>query len=176
MELEKIPFKNLQEPSISEEILEALQDNINKAINTKPIIKARTNRQSISTSGSYGTTVLPINSIEIENDNTQGYLSVRNNAIVIGTGVSIVRVTAHTRGIQTAEGGEGDKEFMLRKNGQQVEGFYQKNLSSGWWGAEINTDLQVSQGDKIDIAVQSQAAGTFEMLETYLQVEVVKGE
>ena len=174
MKLERIPFKNLQEPSISEEILEALQDNIDNAINTKPIIKARVNRQSVSTSGSYGTTALPINSIEIENDNTQGYLSVSNNAIVIGAGVSLVRVTAHTRGIQTAAGGEGDKEFILRKNGQQAEGFYQRNLSSGWWGAEINTDLQVSQGDKIDIAVQSQASGTFEMLETYLQVEVIK--
>lgn len=174
MELERIPFKNLQEPSISEEILEALQDNINKAINTKPIIKARTNRQSISTSGSYGTTVLPINSIEFANDNAQGYLSVANNAIFIGANVHIIKVTAHTRGIQTAEGGEGDKEFLLRKNEETVEGYYQKNLSSGWWGAEINTDLIVSQGDKIDIAVQSQASGTFEMLETYLQVEVIK--
>ena len=174
MKLERIPFKNLQEPAISEEILEALQDNIDNAINTKPIMKARVNRQSVSTSGSYGTTVLPLNSIELENDNTQGYLSVSNNAIVIGAGVSLVRVTAHTRGIQTAEGGEGDKEFLLRKNEETVEGYYQKNLSSGWWGAEINTDLIVSQGDKIDIAVQSQASGTFEILETYLQVEVIK--
>lgn len=34
MKLEKIPFKNGNEPSISEETLEQLQENIDKAINT----------------------------------------------------------------------------------------------------------------------------------------------
>ena len=55
MKLNKINFTNYQYPGLSEEILEALQDNINEAINTIPLIKARINRQDVNTSGTYGT-------------------------------------------------------------------------------------------------------------------------
>ena len=61
MQLNKIKFNDYQYPGLSEGILEALQDNINEAINTIPLMKVRINRQDIITSGTYGSTTVPLN-------------------------------------------------------------------------------------------------------------------
>ena len=172
MKLEKIDFRNLQEPGLSEEILKTLQDNIDKAINTKAVLKVAIPRQNVSTSGGYGTTIIPLGNIVINNDNEQEYLKKENNSIVIGSEVSLVNVVAFTRGLayNTAS---GEKEFILRKNEVRIEGFYQKS-NDGYWGAIVSTALQVNAGDRIDTLLQSQASGTTEILEGYLQVEVIK--
>ena len=172
MKLEKIDFKNLQEPGLSEEILEALQDNIDKAINTKPIMKIAIPRQNVSTNGSYGTTIIPLGNTVINNDNEQEYFKRNNNSIVVGSEISLINVVAFTRGLayNTAS---GEKEFILRKNEERAEGFYQR-ANNGYWGAIVSTVLQVNEGDRIDVLLQSQASGTTEILEGYLQVEAIK--
>mgnify|MGYP001625306674 CR=1 FL=1 len=178
MKLRRTNFNNNALPALSEQILEQLQNDIDEAINTKPIMKVRINRQTVATSGNYGTTVVPLNNIEINNDNEQEYLKINNNAIEIGQGVELIRVVAFTRGLAYNQTNLGDKEFILRKNGQNAEGFYQRfaNEGYGYWGAVVPTILQVNQGDKIDIILASQTPGNTEILEGFLQVEVVKGD
>lgn len=172
MKLNKINFSNYQYPGLSEEILEALQDNINEAINTIPIIKARINRQNLTTSGSYGRVTVPLNAIEINNDNINNYLVKENNDIVIGNDVNLIEVVLFTRGLGYY-GGSGDKELMIMKNGQKVDGYYQQ-AATGWWGISIPTIMQVSNGDRISAILESQTAGQTEILEGYLQVKVLK--
>lgn len=172
MKLNKINFTNYQYPGLSEEILEALQDNINEAINTIPLIKARINRQDVNTSGTYGTVTVPLNTVEINNDNLNNYLVKENNEIVIGDEVNLVEVVLFTRGLGFY-GGNGDKELILMKNGQKIDGYYQQ-ATSGWWGIAIPTAIPVSKGDRLSVVLQSQAAGTTEILEGYLQVKVLK--
>ena len=101
--------------------MEALQDNINEAINTIPLIKARINRQDVNTSGTYGTVTVPLNAVEINNDNIDNYLVKENNEIVIGDDVSLVEAVLFTRGLGFY-GGSGDKELMIMKNGQKIDG------------------------------------------------------
>ena len=125
MKLEKIPFKNGNEPSISEETLEQLQENIDKAINTHPIIKMQIDRQNLVTSGSYGEAKIPLNVKSLEIDNEKDYLLVGNNEIIIGENVNLVEITAHTRGISYYET-KGDKEFKLMHNSSNIGGFFQK--------------------------------------------------
>lgn len=172
MKLNKINFTNYQYPGLSEEILEALQDNINEAINTIPLIKARINRQDVNTSGTYGTVTVPLNAVEINNDNIDNYLVKENNEIVIGDEVNLVEVVLFTRGLGFY-GGNGDKELILMKNGQKIDGYYQQ-ATTGWWGIAIPTAIPVSKGDRLSVVLQSQAAGTTEILEGYLQVKVLK--
>nr|DAZ10862.1 MAG TPA: hypothetical protein [Caudoviricetes sp.] len=172
MKLNKINFTNYQYPGLSEEILEALQDNINEAINTIPLIKARINRQDVNTSGTYGTVTVPLNAVEINNDNIDNYLVKENNEIVIGDDVSLVEAVLFTRGLGFY-GGSGDKELMIMKNGQKIDGYYQQ-ATTGWWGIAIPTAIPVSKGDRLSVVLQSQAAGTTEILEGYLQVKVLK--
>lgn len=172
MKLNKINFSNYQYPGLSEETLDALQDNINEAINTIPIIKARINRQNLTTSGSYGRVTVPLNAIEINNDNINNYLVKENNDIVIGNDVNLIEVVLFTRGLGYY-GGSGDKELMIMKNGQKVDGYYQQ-ATTGWWGISIPTIMQVSNGDRISAILESQTAGQTEILEGYLQVKVLK--
>lgn len=172
MKLNKINFTNYQYPGLSEEILDDLQDNINEAINTIPLIKARINRQDINTSGTYGTVTVPLNAVEINNDNIDNYLVKENNEIVIGDDVSLVEAVLFTRGLGFY-GGSGDKELMIMKNGQKIDGYYQR-ATDGWWGISIPTVIQVSKGDRLSAVLQSQSAGTTEILEGYLQVKVLK--
>lgn len=172
MKLNKINFTNYQYPGLSEEILEALQDNINEAINTIPLMKVRINRQDITTSGTYGSTTIPLNAIEINNDNINNYLVKENNDIVIGDNVNLIEVVIFTRGLGFYEA-QGDKEIILQKNGQRVDGYYQRAMD-GWWGIVIPTAIQVSKGDRINAILASQTPGTTEILEGYLQVKVLK--
>jgi len=172
MKLNKINFSNYQYPGLSEEILEALQDNINEAINTIPLIKVRINRQDVNTSGNYGTVTIPLNTVEINNDNIDNYLIKENNEIVIGDEVNLVEAVLFTRGLGFY-GGNGDKELMLLKNGQKIDGYYQR-ATDGWWGIAIPTAIQVSKGDRLSAVLQSQAAGKTEILEGYLQVKVLE--
>lgn len=172
MKLNKINFTNYQYPGLSEEILEALQDNINEAINTIPLIKARINRQEVNTSGTYGTVTVPLNAVEINNDNIDNYLVKENNEIVIGDDVSLVEAVLFTRGLGFY-GSSGDKELMIMKNGQKIDGYYQRAME-GWWGIAIPTAIQVSKGDRLSAVLESQTAGTTEILEGYLQVKVLK--
>ncbi|MFR8754443.1 MAG: hypothetical protein ACLVGD_04325 [Monoglobales bacterium] len=172
MKLNKINFTNYQYPGLSEEILDALQDNINEAINTIPLIKARINRQDINTSGTYGTVTVPLNAVEINNDNIDNYLVKENNEIVIGDDVSLVEAVLFTRGLGFY-GSSGDKELMIMKNGQKIDGYYQR-ATDGWWGISIPTVIQVSKGDRLSAVLQSQSVGTTEILEGYLQVKVLK--
>lgn len=172
MKLNKINFTDYQYPGLSEETLDALQDNINEAINTIPIIKARINRQNLTTSGSYGRVTVPLNAIEINNDNINNYLVKENNDIVIGNDVNLIEVVLFTRGLGYY-GGSGDKELMIMKNGQKVDGYYQQ-ATTGWWGISIPTIMQVSNGDRISAILESQTAGQTEILEGYLQVKVLK--
>lgn len=172
MKLNKINFSNYQYPGLSEEILEALQDNINEAINTIPLIKVRINRQDVNTSGNYGTVTIPLNTVEINNDNIDNYLIKENNEIVIGDEVNLVEAVLFTRGLGFY-GGSGDKELMIMKNGQKIDGYYQQ-ATTGWWGIAIPTAIPVSKGDRLSVVLQSQAAGTTEILEGYLQVKVLK--
>lgn len=172
MKLNKINFTNYQYPGLSEEILEALQDNINEAINTIPLIKARINRQDVNTSGTYGTVTVPLNAVEINNDNIDNYLIKENNEIVIGDEVNLVEAVLFTRGLGFYDG-SGDKELMIMKNGQKIDGYYQR-ATDGWWGIAIPTAIPVSKGDRLSVVLQSQAAGTTEILEGYLQVKVLK--
>lgn len=172
MKLNKINFTDYQYPGLSEETLDALQDNINEAINTIPIIKARINRQNLTTSGSYGRVTVPLNAIEINNDNINNYLVKENNNIVIGNDVNLIEVVLFTRGLGYY-GGSGDKELMIMKNGQKVDGYYQQ-ATTGWWGISIPTIMQVSNGDRISAILESQTAGQTEILEGYLQVKVLK--
>lgn len=172
MKLNKINFSNYQYPGLSEEILEALQDNINEAINTIPLIKVRINRQDVNTSGNYGTVTIPLNTVEINNDNIDNYLIKENNEIVIGDEVNLVEAVLFTRGLGFYDG-SGDKELMIMKNGQKIDGYYQQ-ATTGWWGIAIPTAIQVSKGDRLSVVLQSQAAGTTEILEGYLQVKVLK--
>lgn len=170
MKLNKINFSNYQYPGLSEEILEALQDNINEAINTIPLIKVRINRQDVNTSGNYGTVTIPLNTVEINNDNIDNYLIKENNEIVIGDEVNLVEAVLFTRGLGFYDG-SGDKELMIMKNGQKIDGYYQQ-ATTGWWGIAIPTAIPVSKGDRLSVVLQSQAAGTTEILEGYLQVKV----
>lgn len=172
MKLNKINFTNYQYPGLSEEILEALQDNINEAINTIPLIKVRINRQDVNTSGTYGTVTVPLNAVEINNDNIDNYLIKENNEIVIGDEVNLVEAVLFTRGLGFYDG-SGDKELMIMKNGQKIDGYYQR-ATDGWWGIAIPTAIPVSKGDRLSVVLQSQAAGTTEILEGYLQVKVLK--
>ena len=172
MKLNKINFTNYQYPGLSEEILEALQDNINEAINTIPLIKARINRQDVNTSGNYGTVTIPLNTVEINNDNIDNYLIKENNEIVIGDEVNLVEAVLFTRGLGFYDS-SGDKELMIMKNGQKIDGYYQQ-ATTGWWGIAIPTAIPVSKGDRLSVVLQSQAAGTTEILEGYLQVKVLK--
>lgn len=172
MKLNKINFTNYQYPGLSEEILDALQNNINEAINTIPLIKVRINRQDVNTSGTYGTVTVPLNAVEINNDNLDNYLVKENNEIVIGDDVTLVEAVLFTRGLGFY-GGSGDKELMIMKNGQKIDGYYQQ-ATTGWWGIAIPTAIQVSKGDRLSVVLQSQAAGTTEILEGYLQVKVLK--
>lgn len=172
MKLNKINFSNYQYPGLSEEILEALQDNINEAINTIPLIKVRINRQDVNTSGNYGTVTIPLNTVEINNDNIDNYLIKENNEIVIGDEVNLVEAVLFTRGLGFYDG-SGDKELMIIKNGQKIDGYYQQ-ATTGWWGIAIPTAIPVSKGDRLSVVLQSQAAGTTEILEGYLQVKVLK--
>ena len=172
MQLKKVKFTNFQYPGLSEEILDAVQDNINEAINTIPLIKARINRQDINTSGTYGTVTVPLNAVEINNDNIDNYLVKENNEIVIRDYVSLVEVVLFTRGLGFYSG-SGDKELMIMKNGKKIDGYYQR-ATDGWWGIVIPTAIQVSKGDRLSAVLQSQSAGTTEILEGYLQVKVLK--
>ena len=172
MKLNKINFSNYQYPGLSEEILEALQDNINEAINTIPLIKVRINRQDVNTSGNYGTVTIPLNAVEINNDNIDNYLIKENNEIVIGDEVNLVEAVLFTRGLGFYDG-SGDKELMIMKNGQKIDGYYQR-ATDGWWGIAIPTAIPVSKGDRLSVVLQSQAAGTTEILEGYLQIQVLK--
>lgn len=172
MKLNKVNFTNNQYPGISKETLEALQENIDEAINTIPLMKVRINRQDIKTDGTYGSTTVPLNAVEINNDNLDNYLIKENNEIVIGDDVNLVEVVLFTRGLGFY-GGSGDKEVMIVKNGQKIDGYYQQ-ATTGWWGIAIPTAISVSKGDRLSVVLQSQAEGTTEILEGYLQVKVLK--
>ena len=62
---------------------------------------------------------------------------------------------------------------MIMKNGQKIDGYYQR-ATYGWWGIAIPTAIPVIKGDRLSVVLQSQAAGTTEILEGYLQVKVLK--
>src|SRR5699024_2560173 len=111
----------------------------------------------------------------LENDNEEGQLEINSNAIVIKSGVQIVKVSAHTRGLSHNTAG-GDKVFAIRKNGVNLGEFYQSS-GQGYLGADIcNCITTVNEGDKIDCAIVSGESGNIEVLEGYLEVEVVKGD
>lgn len=173
--MKKIIFNNNALPGISKQILEQLQDNIEEAINKKTFIKNDLARQTLNVATAWEYVVIPFSSSKIENDNEDGQLEINNNAIEIKSGVEIVRVTAHTRGISHMSVG-GDKVFAIRKNGDNLGEFYQSG-GQGYWGANIsNCIVAVNEGDRIDCAIVSGATGSVEVLEGYLEVEVVKGD
>lgn len=171
MKLEKIPFKNLKEPGLSEEVLGAMQSNIDEAINEVPILKARIDRQRLQTNGNYGRATIPLNTIDINYDNEKGYLTLNNNAIMISE-ATLVEIIVFTRGIGFY-GNAGDKSIILQKNGEKFEASYQSN-NTGYHGICISTYLLVNKGDRISVILESQNPGETEILEGYLQVRVVK--
>ena len=173
--MKKIIFNNNALPGISKQILEQLQDNIEEAINKKTFIKVDLPRQTLNVPTAWEYVIIPFASTKIESDNDNGQLEINNNAIVIKDGVQMVKVTGHTRGISHMTT-SGDKVFAIRKNGINLGEFYQSG-GQGYWGADVcNCAITVNKGDKIDCAIVSGGTGNIEILEGYLEVEVVKGE
>lgn len=173
VELEKINFENYKEPGLSKEILDALQTNIENAINEKNIMTRKFDRQNITITSSWGNTEIPLTSNNINSIGEK--ITAVSNGIKIGKGISKVLVSAQINGIQHPQD-LGDKIFQIRKNGTQISGAYQTgDTTSGYIFASISQNLiDVSENDIFTLNISSGAAGTLELLEGYLTVEEVQ--
>ena len=84
----------------------------------KNIITATSNRQTINISRSWGNQALSLDDTEIVGNK----LTVINNTIVIGKGVTKIKCSATCRGI--SETLQGDKTFYIEKNSQAIKDYY----------------------------------------------------
>lgn len=97
------------------------QKNVEEAIKEateKNIITATSNRKTVNISTSWGTQTLPLNDTEIVGNK----LTVINNTIVIGKGVTKIKCSATCRGISLTL--QGDKTFHIEKNSQSIKDHY----------------------------------------------------
>lgn len=170
--LEKIPFENFKEPALAKEILMALQNNIENAINNKNIMTRVISRQDITASSSWKEEVVALSTVTTVGEK----LISANNAIKIGAEVEQVLVSCNIRGIGH-KGADGDKDVSIRQNGNEVASSYQSGdvTQEGYMGATMTPKLlNVSEGDVFTVTISSGGTGEFEILSGYLTVEVVK--
>lgn len=129
-------------------------------------------RQSIKVNQAWGTTKVKFDAFT----SVGNKLISDSNGIKIGAGVSKVLVSAQCAGIGTNVV-VGDKQFLIKKSGKS------KAIGSSYLGGGISINfmnlcvspklIDVKQNDIISLEVSSGAAGTFEILEGQLTVEVV---
>lgn len=168
--MEKISFKNGQ-TSASAETMEAFQRNIDNAIKEKNIATRKFSRQNVTVNQSWGTAKVSCSGFSSEGDK----LTIDDNGIKIGAGVSKVLVSAQCAGIGTNVV-SGDKQFMIKKGTETIGNSY---LGGGVSVNFINLCISpilidVQQADVISLEVGSGAVGTFEILSGQLTVEVVE--
>lgn len=84
----------------------------------KNIITATSNRQTINISTPWGMQTLPLDDTEIVGNK----LTVINNTIVIGEGVTKIKCSANCVGVSHAI--QGDKIFGIEKNSQIIKSQY----------------------------------------------------
>lgn len=97
------------------------QKNVEEAINEateKNIITATSNRQTVNISTTWGKQTLPLEDTKIVGNK----LTVINNTIVIGEGVTKIKCSATCRGISFIL--QGDKTFYIEKNSQTIKDYY----------------------------------------------------
>ena len=170
--LEKIPFENFKEPALAKEVLMALQNNIESAINDKNIMARTIERQNITASSSWKEEEVVLSTVTSVGEK----LTSVNNAIKIGANVEQVLVSCNIRGVGH-EGADGDKDVSIRQNGNEIANSYQSSdaTQEGYISATTAPKLvNVSEGDIFTVTISSGGTGTFEILNGYLTVEVVK--
>lgn len=84
----------------------------------KNIITATSNRQTVNISTPWGKQTLPLDDTEIVGNK----LTVINNTIVIGEGVTKIKCSANCVGVSHAI--QGDKIFEIEKNSQIIKSQY----------------------------------------------------
>lgn len=168
--MKKIEFKNLQPPALSEEILEALQDNIQEAILEKDIMTA------------YQTTAQIAN--QNQTCNLQTYeqigtnLSFSNNAIIIGERVKSISVKGRIFFEYLPNLAYARPE--IRKNGTVIaRRLCDFDSGSSYFTVDLDySPIQVQQGDKITLNFGDinnlQPTTRGDKLETFLTVEVLE--
>ena len=151
--LEKIPFKDFKEPALAEEILMALQDNIENAINNKNIMTREIDRQNITISKPWEASIVNLSTVS----NTGEKIVSVENGIKIGKNVEQVLIGCTIQGIGHGEV-VGDKDVCIKKNNEQIANFYQSAgvVETGYAGATIAPKLaNVSEGDVFSVTVSS---------------------
>lgn len=84
----------------------------------KNIITATSNRQTVNISTPWGKQILPLDNTEIVGNK----LTVINNTIVIGEGVTKIKCSANCVGVSHVI--QGDKVFGIEKNSQTIKSHY----------------------------------------------------
>lgn len=106
---------------MSAENLKKMEDNTESAINEateKNIITATSNRQKVNISTPWGKQILPLDNTEIVGNK----LTVINNTIVVGKGVTKIKCSANCVGVSHVI--QGDKVFGIEKNSQTIKSHY----------------------------------------------------
>ena len=151
--LEKIPFENFKEPALSKEILMALQNNIENAINDKNIMTRTIERQNITASSSWKGEEVALSTVTSVGEK----LTSVDNAIKIGANVEQVLVSCNIQGVGHS-GAIGDKDICIMQNNNDVANFFFFFYVTeiGYLGATIAPKLvNVSEGDVFSVTISS---------------------
>ena len=141
----------------------------------RPLIKILTNRQKLTTTGSFGSITIPLGDIELNIDNVEEF-SKNENKIIIGNNVNLIRLIAYNRGIGVPFSSQGaEREFVVQKNNKDLQGvgFYIPAIG-GYVGSSISTILSVQPNDEFNLKLVEAAAGESEILEGWMIIEKLK--
>lgn len=101
-------------------------------------------------------------------------LTFSNNKVVIGEGVSHIRISAKSSFKNTVS---GDCSINVKKNGESIEilGTYESIPANNWYNTAIATSIiEVSQGDEISLHITLGNSGDIEFLAySYMTIEEV---
>ena len=180
--MNKINFQNLPDTStpLNASNMNQIQTNVETEITRldsaieqskiPQIITATINRKSFTISTSWGAVNLaPFDSYV----STTNKITLQNNGLKIGTGVSKILVSASMKASDNSSF-PGDKIFQIAKNDVDVVENYLTNQGS--WAPQTISPMmiEVQENDIITLKFASGGTGTGDLLGEYLTIQVVE--
>lgn len=167
--MEKINFENDKSPDLSAETLNAMQQNIEDAIENKNIIMVKTSGNSIITE-------MTEKKLWLENSEVLGNklnLDSSNSEIVIGEGVSKILISAHFQGIISQV--DTSATIRIKKNNSSIITEACCTLDTRYRFVSIAPHLiEVSPGDTISMSFYGAMNQTVTFRDYVITVKVVK--
>lgn len=167
--MKKINFENDNSPDLSAETLNAMQQNIEDAIEDKNIIMVKTSGNSLSV----GTTE---KKLWLENSEVLGdklNLDSSNSEIVIGEGVSRILISAHFQGIISQS--DSIATIRIKKNNSSIITEAYCSLDTKYKFVSIAPHLiEVAPGDTISMSIFGPMNQTVTFRDYVITAEVVK--